>query len=261
MKKSTDVIEIYNEDYFLNQVDGYNEFLNFDGTLEALYPRYQRNIELLGLQPTHNMLEIGCGRGEVCIYHALRGGRAKGVDYSEDAINLARSKSVSLGLDTEFITASFHELADQNNTYDRILASEFIEHISKSEGESFFKMSYSMLKPKGKLLVYTMPNTLYRRYGYPMYRFINLLKGRVLPKVMEDMRSEHYQLYHLNEQNYHNLAFLAKQAGFLKFKVGYDIKTHAGHAESVVKRLVKNIVAKTPLRHILLNNLYVLAEK
>ena len=65
MKKSTDVIEIYNSEYFLKNVDGCNEFAEFDGKFGSLFPRYQRNIELLHLQPNHNLLEIGCGRGEV----------------------------------------------------------------------------------------------------------------------------------------------------------------------------------------------------
>jgi cyclopropane fatty-acyl-phospholipid synthase-like methyltransferase len=261
MKKSTDVIEIYDAEYFLNQVDGCKEFAEFDGTFEALFPRYKRNIELLDLRPEHNFLEMGCGRGEVCIYHALSGGRAKGVDYSSDAIQLAKKKASSLGLTPEFQNSSFDQLKISYNEYDRILASEFIEHISRSEGLIFFKSAYSLLKPNGQLLVYTMPNTLYRRYGYPIFRLLNALRGRFLPKTMEDMSSEHYKLYHLNEQNYFSLVSFAKQAGFKKFVVAYDVKGGSGDGPLSLKSLFKYIISRTPLRHILLNNLYILAKK
>lgn len=261
MRKSKEVIEIYNKEYFLRQVDGCDEFSEFDGTFEALFPRYRRNIELLNLLPAHKLLEIGCGRGEVCIYHALRGGFAKGVDYSGDAINLAKFKANSLGSKANFVTASFDEIEEENDTYDRILASEFIEHISKEEGGTFFKSMYSMLKPNGKLLVFTAPNTFYRSYGYPVYRFLNALRGKKLPRIMDDTISEHYRLYHLNEQNYISLASLAREAGFSKFEVGYDIKKTLDQNESLINRIVKSLIIKTPFRHIFLNNLYIFAEK
>lgn len=258
MKKSTDVIEIYNKEYFLNQVDGCTSFLEFDGKFESLFPRYQRNVELLDLKHDHKLLEIGCGRGEICIFHAMRGGLAKGVDYSRDAIELAKLKASSLGLSVEFITSSFGNIKDEDDTYDRILASEFIEHISQEEGELFFNLAYSMLKADGKLFVYTMPNTLFRHYGYPIYRFLNLFRGIILPKVMADMTHEHYRLYHLNEQNYFSLLSLAKKSGFKKITVGYDARNEG---ESKLKQFLKYMIGKTPLRHILLTGLYLLAEK
>jgi 2-polyprenyl-3-methyl-5-hydroxy-6-metoxy-1,4-benzoquinol methylase len=257
--KSTDVKAIYNGDYFLKAVDGYKEFSGFDGTFDSLFPRYQRNVELLDLQPKHKLLEIGCGRGEVCILHVLRGGAAKGVDYSADAINLAREKAASLNVQVEFLESSFDGLRETSETYDRILASEFIEHISADEGAMFFQAAFSMLKPGGKLLVYTMPNTLQRRYGYPIQRLWAALHGKRLPKLQDDTTSEHYKLFHLNEQNYFSLRKFANQAGFIRFVVGYDGGTDLGQSKS--KRLIRRIIKLTPLRHILLCNLYLLAEK
>ncbi len=259
MVKSTDVKEIYNGDYFLKAVDGFREFPRFDGSFDTLFPRYQRNIQLLGLRPEYRLLEIGCGRGEVCIYHALQGGKSKGVDYSADAIKLAREKATSLNAVVEFVESSFDGLDEPPETYDRILASEFIEHISAEEGARFFRAAFSMLKPGGKLLVFTMPNTLQRRYGYPVQRMLAALRGQRLPKQQEDTMSEHYRLYHLNEQNYFSLRKLAIQAGFNRIVVGYDGDNNPNQSKS--KQMIRNVIKKTPLRHILLGNLYLLAEK
>jgi len=255
--KSTDVKAIYNGDYFLKAVDGCNDFVGFDGTLDSLFSRYQRNIESLGLQPQHKLLEVGCGRGEVCIFHALKGGSAKGVDYSADAIDLARKKAQSLNVQVEFVESSFDQLADPPETYDRILASEFIEHISAEEGVRVFQAVFSMLKPGGKLLVFTMPHTLQRRYGYPIARIWAALHGKRLPEQQEDTTLEHYKLYHLNEQNYISLKKFAENAGFKRFVVGYDYLPDPGGRE----RLLRRIVRLTPLRHLFLCNLYLLAEK
>lgn len=257
--KSTDVIEIYHADYFLNAVDGCHEFPEFDGKFISLFNRYQRNVELLDLRKEHKLLEIGSGRGEVCIFHALRGGFAKGVDYSADAVKLAREKAASLNVTIEFVESSFSQLRESPETYDRILASEFIEHISKEEGIAFFKATYAMLKPEGKMLVYTYPNTLERRYGYPLQRVWQLLHGRRLPKIQEDCLSEHMQRYHLNEQNFFSLKRFASQTGCKKFFVGYDYVAHQN--VSNFKRLIRFFISRTPLRHILCNGLYLILEK
>lgn len=259
MVKSTDVKAIYDGDYFLKSVDGFREFSGFDGSFGSLFPRYQRNIRLLDLQPEHRLLEIGCGRGEICIFHALRGGKSKGVDYSADAIKLAHEKAASLNAAVEFVESSFDGLHETPGTYDRILASEFIEHISAEEGERFFQTAFSMLKPGGKLLVFTMPNTLQRRYGYPIQRILAALRGRRLPRQQEDTTSEHYRLYHLNEQNYFSLRKLATQAGFNQIVIGYD--SGNDQPQPGLKRIARAIIRKTPLRHILLSNLYLLAVK
>lgn len=256
--KSTDVKAIYNEDYFLKAVDGYKEFSEFDGTFDSLFSRYQRNIRLLDLKQDHKFLEIGCGRGELCIFHALSGGAAKGLDYSADAINLAQGKAASLSANVEFVESSFDELRDSAETYDRILASEFIEHISAEEGEEFIQAAYIMLKPSGKLLIFTYPNTLQRRYGYPIQRIWAALHGKHLPKYQEDTTSEHYKLYHLNEQSYFSLRRLASKAGFRKIVIGYDFEDTLSQTNS--KGLMRKII-QTSLRHLFLCNLYLLAEK
>ncbi len=257
--KSIDVKEIYNENYFLNQVDGFREYDDFFGNYNQLYKRYQRNISLLGLKKEHKYLEYGCGRGEVCIFHAIQGGIAIGVDYSEDAISLAHAKANELNASVDFFVSSFADFPAGNNNFDRILASEFIEHISASEGIEFFKLTYGALKPGGKLLVFTFPNTLQRKYGYSILRLAYLMLGENLPKVQSDTLSEHYKLYHLNEQSYFTLKKNAKAAGFSNIHVGYDIPIH--NESGLIKNFLKKLINITPLRHLLFTNLYLLAEK
>ncbi len=70
---------------------------------------------------------------------------------------------------------------------------------------------------------------------------------------MPDTLHEHYKLYHINEQNFFTLRRLAKKSGFKKIFVNYDVSGQSS--------LIKNIFLKTPFRHILFNNLYLIAEK
>lgn len=256
--KSTDVKDLYNEEYFLDAVDGFTDFAEFDGSYERLFERYRRNVDLLGVEPTHALLEVGCGRGEICIYHAKRGGRAVGVDFSGDAIAIARRKAQQLNVSPEFKEASFDELSNKDGMFDRILACEFIEHISAQEGEVFFDKIHALLRPGGRALIYTYPNTLQRRYGYPLLRLYNALRGIRLPKQQPDTESEHYRLYHLNEQNHLTLKRAARRAGFRKVHVGYDVELASGGR---LKRAAFSLVKHSPLRHLLLNHMYLVVER
>lgn len=256
--KSLDVAHIYDESYFLNAVDGYKEFESFNGEFQSLFERYQRNIKLLELKRNHKFLEVGCGRGEICIYHACNGGIVKGVDFSNDAINMAKKKSEKLGLNNiKFESIPFQDINDDDNTYDRILASEFIEHISNEEGNAFMRKMHSLLKDNGKILIFTHPNTLQRKYGYPLIRLMSLVRGKVLPKEQDDTIGDHYKLYHLNEQNAFSLKKLAQNNGFRNISIDYD----SGHNSTGIKKILVNIIKYTPLKHILMTNLVLTAEK
>ncbi len=256
--KSEDVKFLYNKNYFFESVDGHSEFSRFNGSYDSLFIRYKRNISLLDLKPCHRFLEIGCGRGEVCIYHSLSGGDATGIDYSKDAIELAKLKAVELNANSKFIESSFNYLPE-GILFDRILASEFIEHISEEEGIDFFKRIHTVLNRNGRLLIYTYPNTLQRRYGYPTLRFLSFLYGKCLPAKPPDTLSEHYKLYHLNEQNFFSLKKFALRAGFKDITVGYDNVSLQG--KGWIKKIAINIIQGSPLRHIFLTGLYLITKK
>jgi 2-polyprenyl-3-methyl-5-hydroxy-6-metoxy-1,4-benzoquinol methylase len=257
--KSTDVKDIYSSDYFLKSVDGFEDFDVFDGRFSSLFFRYQRNVTLLGLAPEHSFLDIGCGRGEICMYHSLSGGKSAGIDFSGDAIQLAIKKAKSLQVQVDFKEDSFEYMSQLPNTFDRILASEFIEHISKDEAKRFFELAYFSLKTGGQLLVFTTPNTLQRKYGYPIVRFFSMLVGKNLPKQQPDTLSDHYKLFHLNEQNVFDLSNSAREAGFTSIEVGYDNPHHELKIWPI--RILIKILGLIPIKHLFLTNLYLKVKK
>ena len=251
--KSIDVRYIYNAEYFLGSVDGHREFSDFDADYDALFDRYKRNVDALDLKPIDKYLEIGCGRGEIVMYHAKKGGEGLGVDYSKDAISLALKKKKRLGLQCDFQVSSFSEIKI-GRKWDKILASEFIEHISEEEGWCFFEKAYELLSPGGKLVVFTYPNRLQRIFGYPLRRFYYLIvKQKILPKLQDDMLHEHFHKFHLNEQSIISLAKFAKTTGFKIEYIGYD--------NPASKTVLGYIIDVTPLKHIFRNNLLLVAIK
>jgi len=250
---SKDVKHLYTESYFLNDATGHDEFRAFRGRFEDLIDKFRMVINRLDLNKSNSLLDIGCGRGEIVIYHALNGGKATGADFSDEAISLASAKAEELQASCSFIVSSFENL-DETGKYDRIIALDFIEHISTDESETFFTKCYNLLNPGGKLLIFTYPNTIRRRYGYKLIRFLSIIKMKPLPVKEPDTVSDHYKQYHLNEQNYFTLRDMAVRHGFRNVKVDY-------YDPTVKESFIKNALLRTPFRHLFLKGLTLIAFK
>ncbi len=250
---SKDVRHLYTESYFLEDATGHDEFLSFDGKHEHLIDKFQMVLERLKLSQADSLMDIGCGRGEMVIYHALNGGKATGVDFSDDAIKLAKTKAMALKANCEFQVSSFENIDDKIK-YNRIISIDFIEHISVDEGKAFFTKCCNLLNPGGRLVVYTYPNTLRRRYGYFFIRAFSIIKRKPLPKMEPDTISDHYKQYHLNEQNYFSLKKSANDAGFSKVRVEY-------FDTSIKESFVKKVLINTFFRHLFLKGLTLIADK
>jgi len=250
---SKDVRHLYTESYFMENATGHDEFKSFEGRFEQLIDKFRMILGYLDLNKSLKLLDIGCGRGEMVIYHSLNGGEATGVDFSDEAIKLAKSKADELKAGCTFQINSFENI-EENIKYDRIISIDFIEHIAAEEGKTFFKKCYSLLNPGGRLLVFTFPNTIRRRFGYKLIRALSTIKGKPMPKKEPDTVSDHYKQYHLNEQNYFSLRKSAISAGFEKVEVQYI-------DPSIKDSFLKKVLINTPFRHLFLKGLTLIADK
>jgi cyclopropane fatty-acyl-phospholipid synthase-like methyltransferase len=250
---SKDVRHLYTETYFMESATGHDEFKVFEGKFEQLIDKFQMVINLLNLRKSDRLLDIGCGRGELVIYHSLNGGKATGVDFSDEAIKLAKEKATVLKADCKFLISSFENINEEVR-FDRIVSIDFIEHISVEEGKAFFRKCYNLLNNEGRLIIYTFPNTIRRRFGYKLIRIFSLIKRNPLPRKEPDTISDHYKQYHLNEQNYYSLNKSARNAGFGKVRVQY-------FDPSIKDSFLKSLLINTPFRHFFLKGLTLIADK
>jgi len=189
--------EKYDHTYFLQDCGGYDSYKKYQGK-QLTDERLLAAMYLAA--PTHgiSILDIGCGRGELCYALAQAGASVTGIDYSPSAVAIAEKIfHDSINKDKlEFICDDFlnHQF-DQK--YDRIIATDFVEHIEKNRYDLVLQTVASLLKPGGLFIVHTSPNALNYDLPYEEKRAIARSVGSYLPK---NPRTHYEDVMHINEQ-------------------------------------------------------------
>ena len=123
---------LYTEEYFRTACEGYDEFNTSEG--EQLSRRLASAFSLAEVRPGMQILDVGCGRGEILHHAAQLGADAYGIDYAEVAVNMSKQVIEPLNGVTPGKTAVY--LADAKNlpfataSFDRV---DFHEPIDVGE--------------------------------------------------------------------------------------------------------------------------------
>jgi len=189
--------EEYDHTYFLEDCGGYDSYKKYQGK-QLTDERLLAALYLAA--PAHEtaILDIGCGRGELCYALAQAGASVTGIDYSPSAIKIAeKTFHDAINKDKlEFICDDFlNHTFDQK--YDRIIATDFIEHIEKNRYDLILQTVAGLLKPEGLFIIHTSPNALNYEVPYEEKRAIACSIGSYLPK---NPRTHYEDLMHINEQ-------------------------------------------------------------
>jgi 2-polyprenyl-3-methyl-5-hydroxy-6-metoxy-1,4-benzoquinol methylase len=237
-------------------------------------PRIKRALDIAQLAPGMHILDVGCGRGEVVFYGAKMGCRATGVDYSKDVVSIA-TKALQKMEPHVSSRISFH-LGDINDmemepaSFDRIFLLDIVEHLYDWQLASLYNTIYRLLKPNGYLVIHTLPN----RWIFSFYACMRLF----LPWLEKDPRGEFEKKIHVNEQTCISLRKLLNECRFCcNVRIEQGLLAQAEWYKSVVfgdrrdmfYRLLRNPVVKlavntvsvTPLRLLVLNDIYAIAAK
>lgn len=105
------------------------------------------------LRPESTILELGCGSGYMLEFLKRCGfTQVKGIDISKEQVELA----INRGHDAE-VADVFNYLNGKDDTFDAIVALDFIEHFHKEELMTLIPLIFRSLKKSGTLILQT-PN-------------------------------------------------------------------------------------------------------
>jgi 2-polyprenyl-6-hydroxyphenyl methylase/3-demethylubiquinone-9 3-methyltransferase len=104
------------------------------------------------------ILDIGCGGGILSEPLARLGGNVVGIDPAPENVEVARLHAEQAGLAIDYRAATAEALADANEKFDIVIASEVVEHVA--DLPLFIKRAAEMTKPGGLLVVTTINRTI-----------------------------------------------------------------------------------------------------
>jgi 2-polyprenyl-3-methyl-5-hydroxy-6-metoxy-1,4-benzoquinol methylase len=216
-KSSKEIQTAYDERYYLQVCGGAEEAALWKSG--KLSRRLQDALTVAALKGTEDILDVGCGRGEIVGEAARLGCRAVGIDYSTAAVSLAQERITATPWASrcQFLLGDItqHELEDK--TFDVVFALDVFEHLSPDELRGSLRTILPRLKPDGRLIFHTSPNRYYYSVAYRIVRTLSLLLGR--GQVPRDARCDYEKEMHINELSCAELRQALLQAGF-----DFDIK-------------------------------------
>jgi cyclopropane fatty-acyl-phospholipid synthase-like methyltransferase len=255
---------VYSGEYFLTECEGYTEYEETQGL--ELTRRLRALWDFLYLDPDAQVLDIGSGRGEIIVHCARKGIRAVGLDYSSSALQLTR-RTIRQAGGQERVGWRKPDLSQGNcralpfcdGIFDRVILSDIVEHLYPKELEATVREVHRVLKPGGELVVHTMPNLWYYRYGYPVFRLVQRLRGYELPAdPRERYRFSHV---HVNEQTPRSLRKVLASVGFSDLRVWlYDYRDYAQY-RPLMRRLMRLLTSLPLVRRIFCDDIFARAQR
>jgi len=205
--------EVYDKAYLLSDyLEGYQEYK--EGRLSSVK---QSELNLLELKNGMHMLEVGIGRGEFLYNCSKKGAIVTGIDYSKDAIDIARRHFE--GIDADLSVADARSLPFKSNSFDRVFSGDVLEHMTYEDGLLKIKEMHRVLKPGGFMLLHTSPNTVFIRGVYPIVKHLIKLINKPLIENLDYNIKVVCPKVHVDEYNFFSLKKAARKAGFQDYEV------------------------------------------
>lgn len=180
------------------------------------YLRERWIFKLLPLERTDIVADIGCASGRQVFRAAKLVQKAIGTDIAESFISAARKQQLKLGIsNVEFITCPIERITIPNESINKIICSEVIEHIL--EPHTGMRKLHRILKSDGRMLI-TVPN--YNADGTLWGRLLRQLRVRTFTPITEFTEREiiRHGDAHVREFSVRSLKSFLKSHGFKPVK-------------------------------------------
>lgn len=235
--------DIYDEHYFRNWAAGYEEWNASGGSHpDALY---YGSLAKARLAPGEVVVDLGTGRCELLVAAVTSGARcAIGMDYSKDAVRLARTTLASSPVDGKaaVFVADARRIPLQDGFADLVTMLDIVEHLTPGELLATLREARRVLRPGGRLFAHTVPTRTIYNVTYRVQRAVVPSRWRRWPA---DPRVDLERAMHVNEQTRSSLLRTLRAAGFEKVSVErgewiHDSFVPDARARTLYRRLARH---------------------
>lgn len=176
---------LYNQNYYLNQVEGHREYSRGD-----MSNKFKTLLSISDLSGKNKILDIGCGRGDLSFHLASNKFNCVAIDLSDAAIKLCKENKRYEECEKylKVYKMDCTKLEFEDDSFDLIFMSDIVEHLSKNNLIKSLNEAKRVLTPNGQFVIHTSPNSFLTQ---PLF-FISNLFGLKWKS----------QEYHINELNY-----------------------------------------------------------
>jgi ubiquinone/menaquinone biosynthesis C-methylase UbiE len=106
------------------------------------------------------VLDSGCGTGNTSLYFSARGLQVTGIDFVEEAIRRALTKAAERGLTVEFLVMDAMKLGEWDERFASVIDSGLFHIYSGDERKMYVKGLAHVLKPGGRLFLFSFSDKL-----------------------------------------------------------------------------------------------------
>jgi ubiquinone/menaquinone biosynthesis C-methylase UbiE len=173
-------------------------------------------LDAAGCLSGKRVLDLGCGRGELACEAASRGAYVVGVDGTDAALELSRERISALDQETreriELVKAESKEIPYPDYYFDLAFLVHAYGQLHPQEITATLEEIKRVLRPDGRLIIYTGPNLWLPKFGYPLVRELRRFhfKHKPPPSPHGDRR----HLTHIDGQSPLSLKRDLKKGGF-----------------------------------------------
>lgn len=240
---------VYDEAYYREACLGHEEWARSGGREAAGI--YAGVLERAGLSAGEVVVDLGTGRGELPAVAVEAGAvRAYGIEYSADAVGLARRTVEARGVSdrVEIIEADVRRVPLGDEIADLVTLIDVVEHLTPAELFRALAEARRLLRPGGRVIVHTMPNRTVYRWTYRAQR---LLRGGRRRSWPADPRNEWEHRMHVNEQSVSSLRRVLWRVGFADLEVRTGEMVYAGFVpDERAHGLYWRLAARRPTRRL-----------